>query len=93
MVSVRITRTTIVIEMMPATGKVGIPNANGRGKAKIGPVMTLEKSAMPTIAAPTVPTTIAMRIDSREIAGTLARLRTSTTSSVNPASAMLLTEP
>src|SRR5262245_42820570 len=92
-VSVRITSTTIVIDRTPAKVKVGSPNANGAGNATIGPFPTPEKLAMPTIAAATVPTTIANSTDSREIAGMLARLSTITTSKVKPASAMFCTEP
>ena len=69
-----------------------MPKANGVGKATIGPLPTPEKSAMPMNAAMTVPMTMENRMDSREIAGTLARLRT-IHEQVNPASPMFATEP
>ncbi|GAB3277955.1 hypothetical protein GCM10027449_17870 [Sinomonas notoginsengisoli] len=93
MVSVRITRITITMEMMAAGSKVGSPNANGRGSSKIAPVPTLEKSAMPTNAATTVPMTMASRIDSREMTALPSLLRSMMITSVSAARPRLAGEP
>src|SRR4051812_13776439 len=92
-VSVRMTSTTMVIDSTPARVKTGAPKKNGSGTATIGPSATLEKSALPRTVATAVPMTIANRIESREMAGTLDRLRTITTSRVNPACTMFSIEP
>ena len=67
-VSVRITMTTISIEMMEAISNTGGPNASGVGRARNGPERMSPKSAWPVNAARTVPSTMPSRIESREIA-------------------------
>ena len=92
-VSVRITRTTITMEMMPPSSKTGQPKANGCGKAKIAPWPTLEKSAMPSSRASTVPSTIARRMESREIAAFPSLESSNAIRSVAPASPMFCRLP
>ena len=92
-VSVMITRITIVIEMMAPIWNVGLPKCMIGGSEKIGPSPTFEKSSLPMKAAMTVPTTMPMRIDSREIAPWNSRLITRMISTVAPASPMLAIEP
>ncbi len=92
-VSVMITRMTIVIEMIAPISNTGAPNANGVGSANADPSPTPEKSARPSGTAATVPRMMPNRMDSREIVPCRNRLRASTTTSVPSASAMLGTEP
>ena len=66
MVSVMVTRITIVIEMIAPTSKVGAPKCRIGGNAKMSASPTLEKSALPAKAAITVPATRPIRIDRRE---------------------------
>lgn len=74
------------IEMMAAISKVGMPNPKICGRAKISPCPTLLKSALPRKTAMIVPSTIASRIASREIAPTGILLSTSTITRVIAAS-------
>ena len=92
-VSVRITRTTIVMEMMAAMLKVGRPRWKGMGSSKMAPWPTEEKSALPMTIAATVPTIMASRIESRDIVLLPSLLNSSTTARVNAASMMLETLP
>ncbi|CAH0327846.1 hypothetical protein SRABI128_06521 [Microbacterium sp. Bi128] len=93
MVSVRITSTTISMEMMAAASKVGAPRWNGAGKATIGPSPTFEKSAMPVTTATPVPASMASRMDRREIVALPTLLSRSTRARVIAASPMLATLP
>ena len=88
-VSTRVTITTMHMEMIAATWKVGMPKWNGVGKPNIGPWVTPEKSAMPRNTAITVPMTIANRIDRREMVALPILLSNSTSTSVNAAKPML----
>ena len=88
-VSVRVTRITMSIEMMLAISKVGIPNPKICGRAKMSPSPTLLKSALPRKIATIVPSTIESRIARRETAPTGILLRTRTITSVMPASSRL----
>src|SRR5699024_686335 len=81
-VSVMMTRTTTSIETIAPTWNVGVPNANGVGKATMPPSATPEKSTLPMMAAMTVPMTMASRIDSREIVATPTFERARTMTSV-----------
>ena len=92
-VSVSVTRMTMSMEMIAAISKVGGPNANGVGRAKMSPSPTSEKSALPITKAKTVPTTMASRIDSREMVPLPTLLSSSTTSRVSAASPILPIDP
>jgi hypothetical protein len=56
-----ITKTTMIIEMTPATGNVGAPNLNGSAIANVFACDTGWKSTLPKNDAKTVPR-IAMRL-------------------------------
>ena len=92
-VSAKVTMMTMNIEMIAAAEKVGMPNANGSGNAKMPRSRTFEKSAQPKIRQTTVPTTIAKRIDRREIIATGMRLSSRTTARVPTAMRMLRALP
>ncbi|MNP20798.1 hypothetical protein D3C76_1133880 [compost metagenome] len=63
------------------------------GKANIGPSVTLLKSVMPSAQAISVPTTMASRIDRREMVALPSLLSSSTMAKVSPARPMLATLP
>jgi hypothetical protein len=92
-VSVMITKITIVIDTIAPTWKVGLPKWNSCGSAITLASPTWEKSALPTSAANSVPTTMPMRMDSLEIAPWNTRLITRMMSSVSAAKPMLDVEP
>ena len=93
MVSVRITSTTITMEMMAAISKVGAPRWKGVGKATMGPSPTLEKFAMPVTTATIVPITMANRMESRERVALPSLLSSSTRARVTAASPTLAMLP
>lgn len=70
-----------------------MPKWNGVGKANIGPSVTLLKSAMPSAQAINVPTTMASRIDSREMLALPSLLSSSTMAKVSAARPILATLP
>ena len=84
-VSVMITRITIVIEMIAPTWKVGVPKCRIGGNARMSASPTLEKSALPANAAITVPATSPIRIDRRDSVPWKSRLITRMMTSVRPA--------
>ncbi|CPU65191.1 Uncharacterised protein [Mycobacteroides abscessus] len=92
-VSVRVTRMTMSMEMIAAISNVGAPKPRNDGNAATGPSPTPEKSALPSARAMSVPTTIAMRIDRREIVPLPTLDSRMTIANVSAARPMLLTEP
>ncbi|MNH62601.1 hypothetical protein D3C73_145430 [compost metagenome] len=85
--------TTMHIDRIAAKWKVGMPKWNGVGKPNIGPVVTLEKSAMPRNTASTVPITMANRIDRREMVELPTLLSSNTSTSVTAARPMFCMLP
>ena len=69
--------------------KVGQPKCKGVGTAKMGPLNTWEKSALPMNTAVMVPTTIATRIDRRDSMALPSLLNSSTMNSDSPARPIL----
>ncbi len=92
-VSVMITRITTVIEMIAPIWNRGVPNENTCGSSKIAPFPTAPKSALPISAANRVPTTMPIRMDSRDRVPWTSRLTSNTTNRLNPASPMLDIDP
>ncbi len=70
-----------------------MPKWNGVGKAKIGPSVTLLKSAMPSDQAINVPATIASKIDRREMLALPSLLSSRTMAKVSAARPMLAMLP
>ena len=94
MVSVRMTRTTISMEMMAASLEGGCAEGGTVwGRRRSGPSPTLEKSAMPVTTATPVPATMASRMDRREMVALPTLLSRSTRARVMAARPMLATLP